>query len=63
MLHPSAMRPCMVEDKSIPIIVRNIFNLPNSGTAITGRVSPLSEVVCDEESCMVEWRPVELQVV
>ena len=57
------MRPCMVEDKSIPIIVRNIFNLPNSGTAITGRVSPLSEVVCDEESCMVEWRPVELQVV
>jgi len=62
-LHPSAMRPCINVDEalSIPIIVRNIFNPGHPGTTITGRASPLSEVVCDDDSCVVEWRPVELK--
>jgi len=63
-LHPSAMAPCIEE--SIPIYVRNIFNVSHPGTVITGRACSLDESArawSDEAaSARAEGRNAECQV-
>jgi len=63
-VHPSAMAPCIEE--SIPIYVRNIFNVTHPGTVIQGRACSLDESArawSDEAtSARAEGRNAECQV-